>query len=40
MPVFYVWFDDLNLWRKRVFSREQAAVEAPPTGTPQAEPGV
>jgi HAE1 family hydrophobic/amphiphilic exporter-1 len=40
VPMFYVWFDDLNLWRKRVFAREQPAVEAPPTGSPQAEPGV
>jgi HAE1 family hydrophobic/amphiphilic exporter-1 len=21
VPVFYVWFDDLNLWRRRVFSK-------------------
>ena len=25
VPMFYVWFDDLNLWRKRVFSRGIAA---------------
>ena len=29
VPIFYVWFDDLNLWRKRVFTREQPAVEVP-----------
>jgi len=40
VPMFYVWFDDLNLWRKRVFAREQPAVEVPPTGSPQVEPGV
>jgi HAE1 family hydrophobic/amphiphilic exporter-1 len=39
VPMFYVWFDDLNLWRKRVFSREQAVVAAAPPGSPQAEPG-
>jgi HAE1 family hydrophobic/amphiphilic exporter-1 len=22
VPMFYVWFDDLNEWRRRVFSRE------------------
>ncbi len=22
VPMFYVWFDDLNLWRQRVFGRE------------------
>jgi hypothetical protein len=21
VPMFYVWFDDLNLWRRRVFSK-------------------
>jgi hypothetical protein len=21
VPVFYVWFDDLNLWRRRVFGK-------------------
>jgi HAE1 family hydrophobic/amphiphilic exporter-1 len=25
VPMFYVWFDDLNLWRKRVFARAPAA---------------
>jgi HAE1 family hydrophobic/amphiphilic exporter-1 len=28
VPMFYVWFDDLNLWRRRVFGRE-AAVSPP-----------
>jgi HAE1 family hydrophobic/amphiphilic exporter-1 len=22
VPCFYVWFDDLNLWRRRIFSKE------------------
>jgi HAE1 family hydrophobic/amphiphilic exporter-1 len=35
VPMFYVWFDDLNLWRKRVFTREQPAVATPPAGSPQ-----
>ena len=26
VPMFYVWFDDLNLWRKRVFSAWPAAA--------------
>jgi HAE1 family hydrophobic/amphiphilic exporter-1 len=44
VPMFYVWFDDLNLWRKRVFTPEQPAVEGSlpvslPT-SPQAERGV
>jgi hypothetical protein len=39
VPVFYVWFDDLNLWRKRVFTRARPADELPQTGLPQAEPG-
>jgi HAE1 family hydrophobic/amphiphilic exporter-1 len=38
VPLFYVWFDDLNLWRKRVFTREQPAVEVSPMGSPQVEP--
>ena len=41
--MFYVWFDDLNLWRKHVFTRAQPAVEdslpAQPT-SPHPEPGV
>jgi HAE1 family hydrophobic/amphiphilic exporter-1 len=39
VPMFYVWFDDLNLWRKRVFTREKHPVEAPTAGSPQVEPG-
>jgi HAE1 family hydrophobic/amphiphilic exporter-1 len=39
VPMFYVWFDDLNLWRKRVFTRALPAVDVPPSGSPQAEPG-
>jgi HAE1 family hydrophobic/amphiphilic exporter-1 len=25
VPMFYVWFDDLNLWRRRVFSKAPSA---------------
>jgi len=32
VPMFYVWFDDLNLWRRRVFSRGPAED---PQVTPQ-----
>ncbi len=39
VPMFYVWFDDLNLWRKRVFTRETPAGGAEPLGPPEAEPG-
>jgi hydrophobic/amphiphilic exporter-1 (mainly G- bacteria), HAE1 family len=28
VPLFYVWFDDLNLWRQRVFGRGQADAAA------------
>jgi HAE1 family hydrophobic/amphiphilic exporter-1 len=31
VPMFYVWFDDLNEWRRRVFARRPAGAErAPP----------
>jgi HAE1 family hydrophobic/amphiphilic exporter-1 len=36
VPMFYVWFDDLNLWRLRVFGRRHA--EEPAAGTPVVEP--
>jgi hypothetical protein len=39
VPMFYVWFDDLNLWRKRVFTRETPAGDPEPLGPPAAEPG-
>jgi hypothetical protein len=29
VPMFYVWFDDLNLWRRRVFSRAPASGGQP-----------
>jgi HAE1 family hydrophobic/amphiphilic exporter-1 len=29
VPMFYVWFDDLNLWRRRVFSRAPASAGQP-----------
>jgi HAE1 family hydrophobic/amphiphilic exporter-1 len=38
VPMFYVWFDDLNLWRKRVFSRSstlEAAPESPVVAAPE-----
>jgi HAE1 family hydrophobic/amphiphilic exporter-1 len=35
VPMFYVWFDDLNLWRKRVFTRN---APPEPTGSPVAPP--
>jgi HAE1 family hydrophobic/amphiphilic exporter-1 len=36
VPMFYVWFDDLNLWRMRVFSRTSPTEPAaPPAGLPQ-----
>jgi HAE1 family hydrophobic/amphiphilic exporter-1 len=31
VPLFYVWFDDLNLWRQRVFGRAEAATAAATT---------
>jgi HAE1 family hydrophobic/amphiphilic exporter-1 len=36
VPMFYVWFDDLNLWRRRVFGRETAAGAAGVTPSPAA----
>jgi hypothetical protein len=42
VPMFYVWFDDLNLWRKRVFARRQEPATADPAppgaGDPAADP--
>jgi hypothetical protein len=37
VPMFYVWFDDLNLWRKRVFARDLAAASDDPPVTRPAE---
>ena len=39
VPMFYVWFDDLNIWRRRVFGRAGSApaVATPPVELP--EPG-
>ena len=28
VPMFYVWFDELNLWRRRVFSARPAVAAA------------
>ena len=33
VPMFYVWFDDLNEWRRRVFSRTNDGT-APSQGEP------
>jgi hypothetical protein len=32
VPLFYVWFDDLNLWRMRVFGSRPSNV---PGGVPE-----
>ena len=37
VPIFYVWFDDLNLWRQRVFSRREAPANVPAAAA--TEPG-
>ena len=29
VPMFYVWFDDLNLWRRRVFSKDTSSTLQP-----------
>jgi HAE1 family hydrophobic/amphiphilic exporter-1 len=39
VPMFYVWFDDLNVWRRRVFGRHSPQAEpdwsvAPPSPEP------
>jgi HAE1 family hydrophobic/amphiphilic exporter-1 len=36
VPMFYIWFDDLNIWRRRVFGRAAARAADEPTvaGTP------
>jgi len=39
VPMFYVWFDDLNLWRKRVFTREVPMADGAAAGSLQGEPG-
>jgi hypothetical protein len=36
-----VWFDDLNLWRQRVFGRpETVAAITPPSAPPAADHGL
>lgn len=39
VPMFYVWFDDLNEWRRRVFSRESGSrgALAPAAGSAAAQ---
>jgi HAE1 family hydrophobic/amphiphilic exporter-1 len=39
VPMFYVWFDDLNLWRRRVFARTGAASPAHASAAPLATQG-
>ncbi len=40
VPMFYVWFDDLNLWRRRVFGVGPRVVEtSETTGHPLSMPG-
>jgi HAE1 family hydrophobic/amphiphilic exporter-1 len=39
VPMFYVWFDDLNLWRRRVFGRAEASVPAASVAQPSEQPG-
>jgi HAE1 family hydrophobic/amphiphilic exporter-1 len=34
VPMFYVWFDDLNLWRQRVFGRARVVASPPGTAGP------
>jgi hypothetical protein len=34
VPMFYVWFDDLNLWRRRVFVARPALAGAEVTPPP------
>jgi hypothetical protein len=39
VPMFYVWFDDLNLWRRRVFGRKDPVAATEPARDPgQPEP--
>jgi hypothetical protein len=39
VPMFYVWFDDLNLWRQRVFAKGSPATAALPSeATPRELP--
>jgi hypothetical protein len=37
VPMFYVWFDDLNLWRRRVFYKGPLPRSSQPSVTPPAE---
>ena len=39
VPLFYVWFDELNLWRRRVFGAVALSSPEPaPAGPAQSEP--
>ena len=37
VPMFYVWFDDLNLWRKRVFHRAEPQAGIGEAAVPRAQ---
>jgi len=37
VPMFYVWFDDLNLWRRRLFSKGLLPTSSQPSVTRPAE---
>jgi hypothetical protein len=39
VPMFYVWFDDLNLWRRRVLTRTGSASPAHASAAPLANQG-
>jgi HAE1 family hydrophobic/amphiphilic exporter-1 len=38
VPMFYVWFDDLNVWRRRVFGRRASSATVAPGDPATAEP--
>jgi HAE1 family hydrophobic/amphiphilic exporter-1 len=38
VPMFYVWFDDLNEWRRRVFASKSSTGAVAPVDTPLSEP--
>jgi HAE1 family hydrophobic/amphiphilic exporter-1 len=39
VPMFYIWFDDLNLWRRRVFARNGSTQPADVCVAPRAAQG-
>jgi HAE1 family hydrophobic/amphiphilic exporter-1 len=38
VPMFYVWFDDLNLWRRRVFGSQDGGEWQPSSVAPEGAP--